>query len=160
VYRGPLTSIVNVFAVGIKLAAFCGLILVFMNFLIFSSYEISWLLYVSSAASMVIGLVGALRTMNEDGDIRSFLAYTSINQVGFTLLGLVCVNLEGLISSLVYLITYLLASVLFIGVISRIRYQTDACELGFTKFADFKHLYSGQHRFSRRLDSFILAVAV
>jgi len=160
VYRGPLTSIVNVFAVGIKLSAFCGLILVYSNFLVFSSYEISWLLYMASAASMVIGLVGALRTMNEDGDIRAFLAYTSINQVGFILLGLVCVNLEGLISSLVYLVTYLLASVLFIGVISRIRYQTDVGEVGFTKFADFKHLYSGQHRFSRRLDSFILAFAV
>jgi len=160
VYRGPLTSIVNVFAVGIKLAAFCGLILVHINFVVFSSFEISWLLFIASAFSMVIGLVGALRTMNQDGDIRAFLAYTSINQVGFILLGLVCVNLEGLIASLVYLVTYLLASVLFIGIISRIRYTTDAGEVGFTKFGDFKHLYAGGHKFSRRLDAFILAFAV
>jgi NADH-quinone oxidoreductase subunit N len=160
VYRGPLTSIVNVFAVGIKLSAFCGLILVYANFLVFSSYEISWLLFISSAASMLIGLYGALRALSEDGDIRTFLAYTSINQVGFILMGLVCVSLEGLISSLVYLATYLLASVLFIGVISRIRYQTSDGLVSFTKFADFKYLYIGQHRFSRRLDSFVLAFAV
>jgi len=155
-----LTSIVNVFAVGIKLAAFCGLILVHTNFLVFSSFEINWMLYIASAASLVIGMVGALRTINSDGDIRAFLAYTSINQVGFILLGLVCVTLEGLISSLVYLSTYLLASTLFIGVISRLRYTTDKGTVGFTKFSDFKHLYSGQHKFSRRLDSFILAFAV
>jgi proton-translocating NADH-quinone oxidoreductase chain N len=160
VYRGPLTSIVNVFAVGIKLAAFCGLILLHVNLLVMTSYEINWLLYLSAAASLVIGMLGALRSLNEDGDIRSFLAYTSINQVGFILMGLVCVNLEGLVASLVYLITYLLASVLFIGVISRLRFITEAGERGFTKFADFKHLYVGQHRFSRRADSFVLAFAV
>ncbi len=109
---------------------------------------------------MVIGLVGALRVLSEDGDIRSFLAYTSINQVGFILLGLVCVNLDGLISSLVYLITYLLASALFVGVISRVRFKTANGLVGFTKFADFKLLYRGQHRFSRRLDSLMLAFAV
>jgi NADH:ubiquinone oxidoreductase subunit 2 (subunit N) len=105
-------------------------------------------------------MVGALRTMNEDGDIRAFLAYTSINQVGFILMGLVCVNLEGLVSSLVYLVTYLLALTLFIGVISRVRSTTEFGDIGFTKFSDFKRLYAGQHRFSRRLDSFILAFAV
>jgi len=105
-------------------------------------------------------MLGALRSLNEDGDIRSFLAYTSINQVGFILMGLTCVSLEGLIASLVYMITYLLASALFIGVISRLRFVTEAGEIGFTKFADFKHLYAGNHRFSRRFDSFILAFAV
>jgi proton-translocating NADH-quinone oxidoreductase chain N len=161
VYRGPLTSIVNVFAVGIKLAAFCGLMLVHINFLVFAAFEISWLLYISAVFSLVIGMVGALRTLNEDGDIRAFLAYTSINQVGFILMGLVCVNLEGFIASLVYLATYLLASVLFIGIISRIRYLNGSgVELGFTKFSDFKRLYAGQHKFSRRLDALVLAFAV
>lgn len=145
---------------GIKLSAFCGLILVYINLLVLSVYEISWLLYISSAFSMVIGFVGALRVLSEDGDIRSFVAYTSINQVGFILLGLVCVSLEGLISSMVYLITYLLASALFVGVISRLRFQTTNGLVGFTKFADFKLLYLGQHRFSRRLDSFMVAFAV
>jgi NADH-quinone oxidoreductase subunit N len=40
VYRGPLTSIVNVFAVGIKLAAFCGLILIHTNLMVYSAFEI------------------------------------------------------------------------------------------------------------------------
>lgn len=108
----------------------------------------------------MIGMLGALRALNETGDIRSFVAYTSINQVGFILRGLVCVSLEGLISSLVYLVTYSLASALFIGVISRLRFVTETGEVGFTKFSDFKALYSGQHRLSRRIDSLILAFAV
>jgi len=41
VYRGPLTSIVNVFAVGIKLAAFCGLILIHTNLMVYSSFEMN-----------------------------------------------------------------------------------------------------------------------
>jgi len=158
VYKGPLTSIVNIFAVGIKLTAFLGLILIHTNMLVLTSCEINWLFYVSAAASLIIGLVGALRVLAESGDIRSFLAFTSINQVGFVLMGLVCSNLEGLLASLVYLCTYLLASALFIGIISRIRCQTGVQDRAFEKFSDFKSVYAGG--FSRKTDLLILAFSV
>lgn len=44
---------------------------------------------------MLIGALGAIRVINESGSRRQFVAYTSINQVGFVRLGLVCVSLEG-----------------------------------------------------------------
>src|SRR5688572_16239868 len=99
--------------------------------LVLTSTGINWLFYVSAAASLIIGLVGALRTLAEDGNIRSFLAFTSTNQVGFILMGLACANLEGLISSLVYLLTYLFASALFIGTLSRLRCQAEDVTRGF-----------------------------
>jgi len=50
---------------------------------------------VASAASMLLGAIGAIRVINAGGNLRTFVAYTSINQVGFVLLGLTTVTLDG-----------------------------------------------------------------
>ena len=109
---------------------------------------------------MVIGLVGALKVINHDGQIRSFVAYTSINQVGFILLGLVCVNLEGVIASLVYRMTYLVSSIRFIGLISRLRIGTGDDQRSLETFADLKLAYKTGLPFGRRLDRLLMAFAV
>jgi len=44
---------------------------------------------------MRIGALGAIRVVNEMGSLRQFIAYTSVNQVGFVILGRACVSLEG-----------------------------------------------------------------
>jgi len=90
-----------------------------MNLIVHVYPVINTLFFVSSIASMMIGLIGTLKVINSAGSLREFIAYTSINQVGFVLLGLTCMSIDGLVASLVYLVTYLLASSLFIGVISR-----------------------------------------
>jgi NADH-quinone oxidoreductase subunit N len=128
--------------------------------LLFVSPQFSWLLYISSAASMLIGALGAIRVMNSRGDIRAFIAYTSINQAGFVLLGLVCMNGEGLVSSFVYLIVYLLASLLFIGVLSRTRFVDTNGERSISRLGELSLLYESEQKFSRRFDLFVLAYAV
>ena len=94
-YRGPAASVLTVFAVVVKLAAFFVLFNVFNQFLSVIYVHFSTILYVSAAVSMLLGALGAIRVINEAGSRRQFIAYTSINQVGFVRLGLVCVSVEG-----------------------------------------------------------------
>jgi NADH-quinone oxidoreductase subunit N len=59
--------------------------------------------------SMVVGSFNALKQVR----IKRFLAYTSISQVGFILLGVSSGNILGLSASLMYLIIYILMNLLF-----------------------------------------------
>ena len=97
--------------------------------------------------------------VNEAGSLRKFVAYTSINQVGFVRLGLVCVSSEGLVASFVYLIVYLLSSLLFLGVLSRIRVG-DVGQQGITRLDELRGLFNSEYKFSRRTDLLILAYSV
>jgi NADH-quinone oxidoreductase subunit N len=159
VYCGPTSSVLTVFAVVVKLAAFLALFNVYSHFLTVIHVHFSSLLYLASASSMLIGAVGAIRVVNEAGSLRKFVAYTSINQVGFVRLGLVCVSSEGLVASFVYLIVYLLSSLLFLGVLSRIRVG-DVGQQGITRLDELRGLFNSEYKFSRRTDLLILAYSV
>ena len=65
--------------------------------------------------SIVIGALGAIGQDN----IKRLLAYSSINNVGFMLIGLACANQVGAAAMLVYLATYVAMPVAgFVGVLS------------------------------------------
>ena len=124
---------------------------------------VSWIpvLYISSAASMLIGALGAIRVINEDGNIRFFVAYTSINQIGFVLLGLTAMSYEGFWASLVYLVVYLLASILFLGVLSRIRLSDNARQWQqVNRLSDLRFLFDNDFKFSRRSDLYMLSITI
>jgi NADH:ubiquinone oxidoreductase subunit 2 (subunit N) len=148
-----------VFAVVVKLAAFFALFNVYNQFLTVMHVHSSLLLYISSMASMLLGALGTIRVINEGGNRRQFVAYTSINQVGFVRLGLVCFSSEGFIASFVYLIVYLLASLLFLGILSRVRVG-DKGEQTLTRLDQLRWLFNSDLKFSRRTDLLILAYAV
>lgn len=59
--------------------------------------------------SMFIGTFGALKQVR----IKRFIAYASISQVGFILMGLSTGTLSGLVASFIYLLVYVLMSILF-----------------------------------------------
>jgi len=160
VYRGPTSSVLTVFAVVVKLAALLVLLNVYLQFLILMYANWSPLLYVSSAASMLLGAIGAIRVINAGGSLRAFVAYTSINQVGFVLLGLTTVTLDGFWASLIYLIVYLLSSVLFLGVLSRMRFASDNIERPIERLDELRHLFNNEFKYSRRFDLFVLAYAI
>ena len=71
-----------------------------------------------SVGSILVGSFGALKQVR----IKRFLAYTSISQVGFILLGITSGNLLGLFASLMYLILYLITSCLFFGIFLNINH--------------------------------------
>jgi NADH-quinone oxidoreductase subunit N len=71
-----------------------------------------------SVGSMVIGSLGALIQVR----IKRFLAYTSINQVGFILLGISSCSLMGLITSIIYLSLYIVMNLIFFGIFLHIEH--------------------------------------
>jgi len=71
------------------------------------------LLVFVSLGSMLIGTLGALKQVR----IKRFIAYTSINQVGFILLGVASINLIGLVASVMYLMLYSVMSLAFFSIL-------------------------------------------
>jgi NADH-quinone oxidoreductase subunit N len=97
-----------------------------------------------------------------NGYIHSFVAFTSINQAGFILMGLVTMTDEGFVASVVYLVTYLVATALFLGVLTQMRkVYTNGSDAPIVRFIELRMLYQDKndHAFSRRLDSLLLAFA-
>jgi len=62
--------------------------------------------------SLIAGCLGALYELR----LKRFLAYASINQIGFLLLGVACGTAEGYRATLVYLLIYTLMSVAFLNI--------------------------------------------
>jgi len=66
-----------------------------------------------SLGSMLVGSLGAIKQFR----IKRFIAYTSINQVGFIFLGIASCNLTGLTASILYLVLYSIMSVSFFSLL-------------------------------------------
>lgn len=69
----------------------------------------------TSLGSLIVGSFGALKQIR----IKRFLAYTSINQIGFILLGIASCSLLGLIASIMYLGLYIIMNLIFFSVFLR-----------------------------------------
>jgi NADH-quinone oxidoreductase subunit N len=67
---------------------------------------------------MVVGSFGALKQVR----IKRFLAYTSVSQVGFILLGVSSGNILGLSASLMYLTLYVVMNLLFFTIFLNIEH--------------------------------------
>lgn len=102
VYEGAPTSITAFMSVGPKAAAFSALVRVFMvGFpLLKPHWEI--LIWVLAVFTMTIGNIVAIVQTN----IKRMLAYSSIAQAGYILIGLIAGNEIGLASILLYILVY------------------------------------------------------
>jgi NADH-quinone oxidoreductase subunit N len=82
----------------------------FIRFLIYFFYFISTLyqdiLIISALGSLIVGCFGSLYQHG----IKRLFAYGSISQVGFSLIGLVCNSVGGIISSLIFFTIYIIVS--------------------------------------------------
>ena len=106
----------------------------FQNFLVFVSL-----------GSLLVGSLGALKQVR----IKRFIAYTSINQVGFIFLGISCCNLAGVVAATLYLVIYSIMSTAFFCIILNIehvitgrgtRYLSDLYSLATYNTENAKHL--------------------
>ncbi|MDE1915569.1 MAG: NADH-quinone oxidoreductase subunit NuoN [Sphingomonadales bacterium] len=113
VYEGAPTPVTTFFATAPKAAAMALLIRVCVS--AFGSQTEAWQQIVMAAAllSIVVGALGAIGQSN----IKRLLAYSSINNVGFMLLGLAAGTLEGVAGTLVYLAIYVVMSVVSFGAV-------------------------------------------
>ncbi len=107
VYEGAPTPVTAFFATAPKVAALCLTMRVALD--AFGAQVGAWQQIVIFAAllSIVIGALGAIGQAN----IKRLLAYSSINNVGFMLIGLAAATPKGASAMLVYLAIYVAMSV-------------------------------------------------
>lgn len=108
VYQGAPSPIAGFMAATAKAAGFAALIRVFYSGL--SLYQGEWAPVVGVIAAITLVVGAGLAVVQRD--VKRTLAYSSINQAGFILLGLYAVSAKGIGASLYYLATY---SVVIIG---------------------------------------------
>lgn len=114
VYEGVQWETIAIINLGVKLSL--ALVLFKIWGFIITQVELvkisSSFLLILAIFSLVIGCLGALIQTS----VKRLFAYTSINQAGFIVLGLLVNDVVGLQASLVYLITYMLTMfVFFVG---------------------------------------------
>jgi NADH-quinone oxidoreductase subunit N len=132
VYHGAPTPITLLIGTATKLAAFGLTLRVLAGAL--GGIEFDWqgMLIVLSLLSMILGNVIAIAQTN----IKRMLAYSTIANMGFMLMGFLAADLNGLSAALFYAITYVLTSLASFGVIlllSREGFEADMLD-------DFKGL--------------------
>ncbi len=107
VYEGAPTPVTAFFAAAPKVAAV--ILMARVLYEPFASFEPQWrqVVVALSAISMVWGAVGALLQTN----LKRLMAYSSIGNMGFALMGLASGVAEGPVSALIYLAFYLPANI-------------------------------------------------
>jgi NADH-quinone oxidoreductase subunit N len=113
VYQGAPTSVTAFFAIVPKVAAIALIIrLLFIPFAPLSDqwFQIIWLL---SFLSMMVGAFAALRQDN----IKRLLAYSSIGNMGYVLIGIVAGGQAGLSAVLIYLTLYMIMTAGTFGIV-------------------------------------------
>jgi NADH-quinone oxidoreductase subunit N len=65
------------------------------------------MLVISAAGSLIVGALGAFTETR----FKRFIAYSSINQIGFLIMGLTTANVAGYQSSILFLIIYITTNI-------------------------------------------------
>lgn len=125
VYEGAPTPITAFLSVGSKAAGLVAFLRVFFES--FSVYNPDWVTIVAvlAALSMIIGNIIALLQTN----IKRMLAYSSIAQVGYILVGLVAISERGVSSVAFYTLAYLFANIGAFVVAIAFELQTGSSEI-------------------------------
>lgn len=98
--------------VGIKTVYIFVLIRILLNYFYFFFPILSMIFAMSATGCFIVGSLGAFSQFN----IKRFLAYTSLNQLGFILLGLSS-SLATIPYVLLFVIVYIVNNIIFFGVI-------------------------------------------
>jgi NADH-quinone oxidoreductase subunit N len=116
VYEGAPTSVTAFISTASKAAGFAVVLRVFLSqSLGMPSFANSWwsLLVVMAIVTMVLGNFAAIYQSN----IKRMLAYSSIAQAGYVLIGLVVLTPEGAGASMFYLLMYAFTNIAAFGVV-------------------------------------------
>ncbi len=107
VYEGAPTPVTTFFASAPKVAAMALTIRVAIE--AFGSQQAAWqqIVIFAALASIVVGALGAIGQQN----LKRLMAYSSINNVGFILIGLAAASPQGISAMLVYLAIYVVMTI-------------------------------------------------
>lgn len=132
VYEGSPISVASYLSVISKGAA--AFILMILLFTVFKPFMHVWenMLYVIAVATMFIGNLFALRQNN----MKRFLAFSSIAQAGFILLGLIIGNQLGTATVVYFVLIYIFSNLAAFGVVQAISLRT-----GKELMSDYEGLY-------------------
>jgi NADH-quinone oxidoreductase subunit N len=117
VYQGAPTPITALMAACTKVAAFGGLLRVLYVAFQGSTWNFRPVLGTIAVLTMLVGSVLAVTQT----DIKRLLAYSSIANAGYVLVGVLAVNREGLSSSMFYLVAYGFAVLAAFGIVTLVR---------------------------------------
>lgn len=132
VYEGAPISIASYLSVISKGAAV--FILMILLFTVLKPLMHIWenIIYIVAVATMFIGNLFALRQQN----MKRFLAFSSIAQAGFILLGLIIGNQLGTATVVYFVLVYVFSNLAAFGVVQAISLQTSK-----EKMSDYEGLY-------------------
>jgi NADH-quinone oxidoreductase subunit N len=133
VYEGAPIAVTAYFSVVSKGAALFTLMLVLVQ--VFGNQIRSWstALYLLAIATMIIGNLFALRQTN----MKRFLAFSSVAQAGFMLLGFMSADATGMTTIVYFMLIYALSNLAAFGVLSIVSNAT-----GKERIDDFNGFYS------------------
>ncbi len=117
VYQGAPTPVTGFMAATVKIAAFGALLRVLYVSLGGLRWDWEPMLWIIAALTMLVGSVVAITQT----DIKRMLAYSSIAQAGFILVGVVAASPQGLASALFYLVAYAFTTIGTFAVITMVR---------------------------------------
>ena len=132
VYEGSPVAVTSYLSVISKGA----IVFVFVSVLysVFKSFDMLWynMIFIISIMTMLIGNLFAIRQQN----MKRFLAFSSIAQVGFILIGISSYSIEGSTSIVYFILIYIFSNLAAFGVISLISALTSKENVD-----DYKGLY-------------------
>lgn len=115
-YQGAPTTVTSYLSVVSKASAAFVLMTVLMK--VFGPMIREWqlVLYIVSVASITVANLFAIRQQN----LKRFLAFSSISQAGYILLGVIGGTAAGMTSLVFYLVVYMAANLALFGIISSV----------------------------------------
>ena len=140
VYQGAPTSVTSYLSVISKGAAAFAFMVIFAQ--VFGSLYSAvweWMLYALIILTITIGNLFAIRQRN----MKRFLAFSSISQAGYIMLGIIAYNTMGVAAMMYYILVYIFSNLAAFGVIGAIENAT-----GRVSMDDYKGLYKTNPRLS------------
>ena len=117
VYQGAPTSVTSYLSVISKgAAAFSFLVVLSQAFGAVYSHVWEWMLYALIILTITIGNLFAIRQTN----LKRFLAFSSISQAGYIVLGVIACSALGMTSLMFYVLVYIFSNLAAFGVIQAI----------------------------------------
>lgn len=156
VYEGSPTPIAAFLSVGSKAAGLVAFAKIVVNGLmafhdpVMSPNDWGRLVGVLAVAAMVVGNVVAIRQHN----IKRMLAYSSIAQAGYIMVGMLAMNELGLSSVAFYMFTYMFANMGAFAIVAIFEDRTGSCQI-----ASYSGLAKSSPFMSGSLAVFLLSLA-
>lgn len=133
VYQGAPTSVTSYLSVISKgSAAFAFLVVLCQVFGSVYSDIWEWMMYALIILTITIGNLFAIRQRN----MKRFMAFSSVSQAGYIMLGIIAANTIGMASMIFYIVVYVFSNLGVFGVIQAIENKT-----GMVSMDDYKGLH-------------------